>query len=81
MANREVRRRLIKDEMNMGIGMLECGRSQRHVAHVLGVSQNVVSRVLNRFQMNGNVLQGHAGGPERSTIQAQDRFIVLQARR
>jgi hypothetical protein len=35
----------------------------------------------NQFQMTGNVLQGHAGGREHSTTQAQDWFIVLQARR
>jgi transposase len=81
MANRQVRLRLSEDEMNRGTGILEAGRSQRHVAYVLGVSQSVVSRMLNQFQMNGNVLQGHAGGRERSTTQAQDRFIVLQARR
>jgi hypothetical protein len=52
MANRQVRRLLVR-----GIGMLEAGRSQRHVVHVLL----------------------HAGGRERSTTQAQDRFFVLQA--
>jgi hypothetical protein len=36
MANRQVSRRLSEDEMNRGIGMFEAGRSQRHVAHVLG---------------------------------------------
>jgi hypothetical protein len=36
MANRQVRRRLSEDEMNRSIGMLEAGRSQRHVAHILG---------------------------------------------
>jgi transposase len=81
MANRQVRRRLSEDEMNKGIGMLEAGGSQRHVANALGVSQSVVSRMLSQFQMTGNVLHGHAGGQERSTTQAQDRFNVLQARR
>jgi hypothetical protein len=36
MANRQVRRYLNEYEMNRGIGMLEAGRSQRHVAHLLG---------------------------------------------
>jgi hypothetical protein len=67
MANRQVRRRLSEDEMNRGIGMLEAGCSQRHIAHVLGVSQSVVSMMWNRFQITGNVLQGHAGGLERSS--------------
>jgi hypothetical protein len=51
MANRQVSRRLSEDEMNRGIGMFEAGRSQRHVAYVLGVSQRVVSRMSNRFQI------------------------------
>jgi transposase len=81
MANRQVRRRLSEDEMNRGIGIFKAGRSQRQVAHVLGVSQSVVSRMWNRFQKTGNVLQGNDGSRERSTTQAQDRFIVRHARR
>jgi hypothetical protein len=53
--------------------MLEAGRSQRYFAHVLGVSKGVF-----RFQMTGNVLQGHAGSRQLSTTQAKVRFIVLQ---
>jgi transposase len=60
--------------------MLEAGRSQRHFAHVLGVSQSVVSRMWKRFRMTGNVLRGHAGGRERSCPEPIYN-IVLQARR
>jgi transposase len=67
MANRQVKRRFSEDEMNRGIGKLEAGRSQRHVAHFLGVSQSVVSIMWNRFKMTGNVLQGQGGGRKRST--------------
>jgi transposase len=81
MANRHVRRCLSEDEMNRGIGMLEASRSQRHVAHVLGVSQSIVSRMWNRFQNTVNVLQGHVLGRKCSTTQAHYLFIVLQARR
>ena len=70
MADRQVRRRLSEEEINRGIGMLEAGLSQKEVARVLGVSQSVVSR-----------MHQHAGGRERSTTRAQDRFIALQARR
>ena len=49
MADRRLRRHLSHDEMNMGIGMLHSGLSQRHVANVLGVSQSVVSRMWNRL--------------------------------
>jgi len=81
MANRQVRRRLSEYDMNSGIEMLEAGRSQRHVAHLLGVLQSVISRMWNRSQTTGNVLQVHAGGQERLTTQAQDRFIAFHARR
>ena len=80
MADRRLRRHLSQDEMNRGIGMLHSGLSQRHVANVLGVSQSVVSRMWNRFITTGNVRHLHAGGRERSTIEAQDRFLVVQAR-
>ena len=62
MADRRLRRHLSQDEMNMGIGMLHSGLSQRHVANVLGVSQSVVSRMWNRFITTGNVRHLHAGG-------------------
>ena len=79
MADRRLRRHLSKDEMNMGIGMLNSGLSQRHVANVLGVSQSVVSRMWNRFITTGYVRHLHAGGRERSTNEVQGRFLVVQA--
>ena len=81
MSDRRLRRHLIQDEMNRGIGMLHYGLSQRHVANVLGVSQSVVSRMWNRFITTGNVRHLHAGGRERSTNVVQDRSLVVQARR
>lgn len=76
-----LRRRLDADEMNIGIGMLEAGLSQRHVAENLDVSQSVVSRMWNRYLMFGTVTHRHGGGRERSTSQAQDRFLGVLARR
>lgn len=61
--------------------MLEAGRSQRHVAGVLGVSQSTVARMWRRFQTYGHVTHRHGGGRQRSTTQREDRFIVVQARR
>ena len=81
MTDRQVRRRLSEEEMNRGIGMLEAELSQKEVARVLGVSQSAVSRMWTRFHLTGNVMHQHAGGRERSTTRAQDRFIALQARR
>jgi transposase len=78
MANQQVRRHLSEDEMNRGIGILEDSRSQRHVAHVIGVSKSVVSRMWNRFQMTGNVLQGHAGGRERSRLKPWTNLLSFR---
>ena len=77
MVNRYVKRRFSEDEMNRGIVMLEAVRSQRHIANVLGVSQSQdVEPIPNDWKCFAGPRQG-----ERSTTPAQDRFIVLQARR
>ena len=61
MADRRLRRHVSQDEINMGIGMLHFGLSQRHADNVLGVSLSVVSRMWNRFITTGNVRHLHAG--------------------
>ena len=81
MADEQYRRRLGEAEMSRGTRMLQAGFSQWHVANVLGVSQSVISRFWNRFLTTGNVSHLHAGSRERSTSEAQDRFLVIQARR
>ena len=75
------RRRLTTEELARGIGMLETGLSQRHVANSLGVSQSVISRAWNRYVTFGSVTQRHAGGRRRSTTEREDRLLVIQARR
>ena len=75
------RRRLTSDEMHVGIGMLEAGSSQRNVTEHLDVSQSVVSRMWNRYQMNGNSQHRHGGGRAKATSDIQDRYIGLLARR
>ena len=81
MANYRVRRRLTLDKMNRGVGMLEVGASQRHVARQLGVLQRVVARMWSRYIMHSDVILRYRGSRQRATTQAQDRFIVVQARR
>ena len=71
------RRRLTLDEMHVGIDMLEAGSSQRYVADHLDVSQSVVSRMWNRYQMNGNAQHRHGGGRAKATSAIQDRYIGL----
>lgn len=72
--------RLSGDEMNSGTGMLQARFSQSQTAHILRVSQSIVSKMWNLFQIDENVLHLHAGCREHSTTQAQDWFIVFQAR-
>ena len=59
--------------------MLECGFSQRTIANLFGVSQNVISGAWNRFHTSGSATQRHDGGPH-ATTPRQDRFLVVQAR-
>ena len=74
MADRHLRHHLSHDEMNRGIGMLHSGLSQRHVTNVLGVSQNVVSRMWNRFITTGNVMHLHAGGENTQPMRFKTDF-------
>ena len=74
MADRRLRRHLSQDERNRGIGMLHSGLSQRHVANVLGVSQNVVSRMSNRFITTGNVRHLHAEGENAQPMRLKTDF-------
>ena len=61
------KRRLTSNEKHFGIGMLEAGSSQRNVAEHLDVSQSFVSRMWNRYQMNGNAQHRHGGGRAKAT--------------
>ena len=73
------RRRLTSNEKHFG--MFKAGSSERNVAEHLDVSQSVVSRMWNRYQMNGNAQHRHGGGRAKATQDIQDRYIGLLARR
>ena len=61
--------------------MLECGSSQRTIANLFGVSQNVISGAWNRFHTSGSATHRHDGGPQRATTPRQDRFLLVQEAR
>ena len=67
--------------MNRGVGMLTAGVSQRCVAACLNMSQSVVSRIWNRYQIDGNASHRHGGGRTNSKKQRRDSFLVIQSRR
>ncbi|GFX40569.1 uncharacterized protein TNCV_2373531 [Trichonephila clavipes] len=57
------------------IGRLECGRIQLEVSEELGIAQNVMSRLWQRFQDDGNVRRCHSTGCPRVTTPNEDRYI------
>ena len=61
--------------------MVEQGATHRHVGEALGVDHAVITRAWARFQQFGTPIRRHGGGRERATTAADDRFLVIQARR
>ena len=61
--------------------MVEQGATHRQVGDVFDVHHTVITRAWSRFQRNGTLVRHHGGGRERATSAAQDRFLVIQARR
>ncbi|GFW18175.1 uncharacterized protein TNCV_4007151 [Trichonephila clavipes] len=57
------------------IGRLECGGTQLAVSEELGIAQNVISRLCQRFQDDGNVSRCYSTGRPRVTTPNEDRFI------
>ncbi|GFW04583.1 transposable element Tc3 transposase [Trichonephila clavipes] len=60
---------------------LEEGRSVTSVAAEFGIAHSIVSRLWRQFQTTGTAIQGFSSGRPRGTTPADDRYIVLQARR
>ncbi|GFU26311.1 transposable element Tcb2 transposase [Trichonephila clavipes] len=63
------------------IGKLEEGRSVTSVTAEFGIAHSIVSRLWRQFQTTGTAIRGFSSGRPRGTTPADDRFIVLQARR
>ena len=61
MSPQRQRNRFTTEELARAMGMLKCGYSERRVANVFGVSQSVISRAWNRFQMYGSATRRHSG--------------------
>ncbi|GFX11888.1 transposable element Tcb1 transposase [Trichonephila clavipes] len=63
------------------IGKLEEGRSVTSVAAEFGIPHSIVSRLWRQFQTTGTAIRVYSSGRPRGTTPADDRYIVLQARR
>ncbi|GFV66320.1 transposable element Tcb2 transposase [Trichonephila clavipes] len=60
---------------------LEEGRSVTSVAAEFGIAHSIVSRLWRQFQTTGTAIRGFRSGRPRGTTPADDRYIVLHARR
>ncbi|GFX86330.1 transposable element Tcb2 transposase [Trichonephila clavipes] len=63
------------------IGKLEESRSVTSVVAEFGIAHSIVSRLWRQFQTTGTAIRGFSSGRPRGTTPADDRYIVLQARR
>ncbi|GFS73829.1 transposable element Tcb1 transposase [Trichonephila clavipes] len=79
--NQPVRRHLDAFTRGRIIGQLEEGRSVTSVAAEFGIAHSIVSRLWRQFQPTGTAIRGFSSGRPRGTTPADDRYIVLQARR
>ncbi|GFU38632.1 hypothetical protein TNCV_2868181 [Trichonephila clavipes] len=76
--NQSVRRHLDAFTRGRIIGKLEEGRSVTSVAAEFGIAHSIVSRLWRQFQTTGTAIRG---GRPRGITPADDRYIVLHARR
>ncbi|GFX73673.1 HTH_Tnp_Tc3_2 domain-containing protein [Trichonephila clavipes] len=79
--NQSVRRHLDAFTRGRIIGKMEEGRSVTSVAEEFGIAHSIVSRLWRQFQTTGTTIRGFSSGRPRGTTPADDRYIVLQARR
>ncbi|GFV03331.1 transposable element Tcb2 transposase [Trichonephila clavipes] len=79
--NQSVRRHLDAFTRGRIIGKLEEGRNVTSLAAEFGIAHSIVSRLWRQFQTTGTAIRGFSSGRPRGTTPADDRYIVLQARR
>ncbi|GFS81613.1 transposable element Tcb1 transposase [Trichonephila clavipes] len=79
--NQSVRRHMDAFTRGRIIGKLEEGRIVTSVAAEFGIAYSIVSRLWRQFQTTGTAIRGFSSGRPRGTTPADDRYIVLQARR
>ncbi|GFS78414.1 hypothetical protein TNCV_3146791 [Trichonephila clavipes] len=63
------------------IGKIEEGRKITDVAREFDIAHSVVSRLWKSFKTTGMCSRRHGGGRVRSTMPAEDKYIVLSAKR
>ena len=69
------------EQRERAIGMLTAGKSARDVARHFQRHESTISRLLNRFQQTGNVVDRPKSGRPRKTTPREDRFLTTSSRR
>ena len=69
------------EQRERAIGMRTAGMSARYVARHFQRHESTISRLLNRFQQNGNVAVRPRSGRPRKTSPREDRFLTTSSRR
>ncbi|GFT37266.1 transposable element Tcb1 transposase [Trichonephila clavipes] len=69
------------DDLMRGRKKIEEGRKITDVAREFDIAHSVVSRLWKSFKTTGMCSRRHGGGRVRSTTPAEDRYIVLSAKR
>jgi len=70
--------RLNEAQRNNAIGRLKAGESHTAVARIFNVTQSTISRLWDRYQVNGSTRDLARSGRPRVTTAAQDRYIRLR---
>ncbi|GFS74917.1 transposable element Tcb2 transposase [Trichonephila clavipes] len=81
MSTMSKRSHLTNSEAWRVVGRLEGGQTQAEVAKAIGVSQNVISRIWNRFLETGSAGRRPGQGRRWATTPNEDRYLVLPALR
>ncbi|GFV75217.1 transposable element Tcb2 transposase [Trichonephila clavipes] len=81
MSTMSQRSHLTDSEAWRVVGRLERGQTQAEVAKAIGVSQNVISRIWNRFLETGSAGRRPGQGRRLATTSNEDLYLVLTARR
>ncbi|GFT37256.1 transposable element Tcb2 transposase [Trichonephila clavipes] len=75
------RKRNENSERWRAVGRIEAGQSITDVALFFGIHHSVISRLWKQFQTTQTVVRRPVGGRLRVTTPAEDRYIVIVAKR
>ena len=67
--------RLTSAQRERGIGMLDMGATQHHVATTMGCSKSTIARLVTRIRQTGSTADRPRSNRPRVTSQREDRYV------